>query len=164
MVLRNGWSLLAPIRFFILIGIILSLSGSAQAQHSVAREWSEVLLEAIRNDFARPTVHARNLFHTSAVMYDAWAAYEPGSDTYFLGDSLGNYFCPFTGVAIPANVKAAQEEAMSFAAYRLMKHRFQNSPGGAYSLHLDGLHFHPTGIRLCHYFDSVYRRWTTRPG
>ena len=31
---------------------------------SVARIWNEVLLEAIRNDFARPTVHARNLWHT----------------------------------------------------------------------------------------------------
>ena len=35
------------------------------AQHSVAREWNEALLQAIRTDFARPTVHARNLFHSS---------------------------------------------------------------------------------------------------
>ena len=27
-------------------------------EHSVARRWNEVLLECIRNDFARPTVHA----------------------------------------------------------------------------------------------------------
>jgi hypothetical protein len=43
-------------------------------QISVARMWNEVLLEGIRNDFARPTVHARNLWHSSAAMYDAWAA------------------------------------------------------------------------------------------
>ena len=40
---------------------------------SVGRAWNDVLLEAIRNDFARPTVHARNLFHISAAMYDAWS-------------------------------------------------------------------------------------------
>ena len=39
---------------------------------SVARRWIEVLLQAIRDDRARPTVHARNLFHLSAAMYDAW--------------------------------------------------------------------------------------------
>ena len=55
------------------------------AQHSVAHDWNEILLEAIRNDFARPTVHARNLFHHSIIAYDLWAAYEPQRDTYFLG-------------------------------------------------------------------------------
>ncbi|WNH08384.1 hypothetical protein [Thalassobellus suaedae] len=38
---------------------------------SVARLWNEALLDAIRRDYARPTVHARNLFHTSVAMYDA---------------------------------------------------------------------------------------------
>ena len=42
---------------------------------SVARLWNEALLGAIRKDLARPTVHARNLFHMSAAMYDAWAVY-----------------------------------------------------------------------------------------
>ena len=35
--------------------------GQAQDQ-TVAHQWNEQLLEAIRNDFARPTVHARNLY------------------------------------------------------------------------------------------------------
>ncbi len=42
-------------------------------EDSIARSWNEVLLTAIRNDFARPTVHARNLFHSSMLMYDLWA-------------------------------------------------------------------------------------------
>ena len=42
---------------------------------SAARRWIEVLLEAIRDDTARPTVHARNLFHVAAAMYDAWAGW-----------------------------------------------------------------------------------------
>ncbi|GJM35537.1 MAG: hypothetical protein DHS20C18_45380 [Saprospiraceae bacterium] len=98
------------------------------AQQSVARQWNEQVLEAIRKDFARPTVHARNLFHTSTAMYDAWAAYEPDADTYFLGKTVHGFKIPFREVPIPNNTKAAQEEAMSFAVYRLIKHRFQNAP------------------------------------
>lgn len=105
-----------------------------QAQHSVARQWNEVLLEAIRNDFARPTVHARNLFHTSVAMYDAWAVFDEKATTYLLGKQVGDYVCTFEGISKPANVKAAREEAMSYAVYRLLKHRFAYSPGAEESL------------------------------
>ena len=98
------------------------------AQHSVARQWNEEILKAIRNDFARPTVHARNLFHTSAAMYDAWAVYQPNVDTYFLGKTIHGFSIPFREVSIPTDLKAAQEEAISFAAYRLIKHRFEKTP------------------------------------
>ena len=37
---------------------------------SVARIWDEALLDAIRRDVPAPTVHARNLFHMSAAMWD----------------------------------------------------------------------------------------------
>ena len=55
-------------------------------EHSVARIWNEALLDAIRRDFPAPTVHARNLFHTSAAMWDAWAAYDPIADGYFIDE------------------------------------------------------------------------------
>ena len=100
----------------------------ADAQHSVARQWNEKLLDAIRGDFARPTVHARNLFHVSMAMYEAWAAYDTLAESYMLGKTLHGYTCPFDGVALPTDIKAAQEEAISFAVYRLMRHRFINSP------------------------------------
>ena len=45
-------------------------------EKSISRLWNEILLDAIRGDFARPTLHARNLFHTSVAMYDAWAIYD----------------------------------------------------------------------------------------
>ena len=106
------------------------------AQHSVAREWNEVLLQAIRKDFARPTVHARNLLHTSIVMYDAWAVYDSASRTYLLGDTIGNFYTPFMGICPPANVQDAQEEAISYAAYRLLKYRFRSSPGRGISFPL----------------------------
>ncbi|MDP7041674.1 MAG: hypothetical protein QGF91_03375, partial [Gammaproteobacteria bacterium] len=56
-----------------------------QRDPSVARLWNEVLLGAIRNDFARPTVHARNLFHLSAAMYDAWAVFDTTAGTFLPG-------------------------------------------------------------------------------
>ena len=109
---------------------------AARAQHSVAREWNEVLLTSIRNDFARPTVHARNLFHTSFAMYDAWAAYDSVAATYFLGRTVGGYGCEFNGVPQPADVDSARKEAISFAAYRILKHRFAGSPGSGTSIPL----------------------------
>ena len=51
--------------------------GRSADGHSVARVWDEALLDAIRRDVPAPTVHARNLFHVSAAMWDAWAAYDP---------------------------------------------------------------------------------------
>lgn len=63
--------------------IILIFPVSIYSQQSVARQWNEVLLEAIREDFARPTIHARNLFHTSVAIYDAWDASNVASGVYF---------------------------------------------------------------------------------
>lgn len=95
--------------------------------HSVARRWNEVLLEAIRNDYARPTVHARNLFHTSVALYDGWAVFDPVAETYMLGKTVHDYDCPFNGIAYPTDIEAAQSEVMSYAAYRLLSHRFASS-------------------------------------
>ena len=61
--------------FLFLIFSITLFSSSLVGQNSIARQWNEELLSAIRNDFARPTVHARNLFHSSVIMYDAWAIF-----------------------------------------------------------------------------------------
>jgi len=121
--------------------LILSfISSLPAAEHSIARLWNEALLAAIRKDFARPPVHARNLFHTSVAMYDAWAAYDNVASTYLLGKTVGGFFCPFDGVSAPADVQAAREEAISFAAYRLLRHRFQNSPGAVQTMaRLDSL-------------------------
>ncbi len=120
--------------FFIFLSVISLNIG--YGQHSVARKWNEVLLEGIRNDYARPTVHARNLFHTSMALYDAWAIYEAEVSTYFLGNNIGGYICNFDWIPLATDKKAAQEEAMSFAAYRLLKHRFGNTPGASHTLSL----------------------------
>jgi hypothetical protein len=122
-------------RFTVLVLSLFGLIYAAPAQHSVARQWNEVLIDAIRHDLARPTVHARNLFHVSVAMYDAWAVYDTVAQTYFLGRTVGGYACPFNGISRPADVHAAREEAISYAAYRLLRHRFQNSPAALQTLH-----------------------------
>ncbi|MBP6827545.1 MAG: T9SS type A sorting domain-containing protein, partial [Saprospiraceae bacterium] len=71
------------------------------------------------------------LFHTSVAMYDAWAVYSPNAETYLLGKTVHGYPCPYHRVPFIADIKAAQEEAVSFAAYRVLKHRFALSPGVA---------------------------------
>ncbi|MCB0563990.1 MAG: hypothetical protein KDD01_06395, partial [Phaeodactylibacter sp.] len=109
----------------------LVFSISLLAQRSIARLWNEAVLDGIRGDLARPTVHARNLFHTSLAMYDAWTVFSETGDTYLLGKTVHGYTCPFTGTPIPKDIKAAQEEAISFAVYRLLRHRFAGSPGEA---------------------------------
>lgn len=108
-------------------GLISSLS----AQHSVARQWNEVLLEAIRNDYARPTVHARNLFHVSIAMYDSWAVYQESAETYFLGKTVNGFAVPFEGLSIDvsSNQDSLIQTTLSFATYRVLKHRFDGSPG-----------------------------------
>lgn len=118
----------------ILILIICFQTYSVSAQHSVARDWNEELLEAIRNDFARPTAHARNLFHSSILMYDAWATFNLTAETVFLGKTFGGYTCDFTGVPNTSNPEAASHEVMSYAMYRLLSHRFAGSPGSTESL------------------------------
>ncbi|MEJ2139649.1 MAG: vanadium-dependent haloperoxidase [Gammaproteobacteria bacterium] len=99
-----------------------------QRDPSVARLWNEVTLQGIRNDFARPTIHARNLFHISAAMYDAWAVFDDTASTYLLGNQIENFQCSFDGITQPQGVQSAREEAISYAAYRMIMYRYRLSP------------------------------------
>ena len=55
---------------------------------SIARRWNEQLLNAIRRALPNPPVHARNLFHLSVAMWDAWAAYNPVASGYLFREKL----------------------------------------------------------------------------
>jgi len=116
--------------------IFISVTSSGLAQHSVARDWNEVLLGAIRSDYSRPTVHARNLFHTSVLMYDAWAVFDSEAETVLLGKTFGGFNCPFDGITAPSDVDAARHEVLSYAVFRLLSHRFALSPGGQGTINL----------------------------
>jgi hypothetical protein len=123
------------IRWPLPFALIAMCSSAVSAQESsVARQWNEELLTAITRDLARPPVHARNLFHVSAAMYDAWSAYDPVSEPFLLGRTRGTYHSAFDGAPLPDDIVAARNEAISYAAYRLLRHRFQNSPGASSTL------------------------------
>jgi Domain of unknown function (DUF6851) len=90
---------------------------------SVARRWDEALLDAIRRALPNPAVHARNLYHLSAGMWDAWATYDSTADGTFV-----------TEKHTASNVTAARNEAISYAAYRILSSRYIKAVGGAESL------------------------------
>jgi hypothetical protein len=96
---------------------------------SVARQWDEETLSAIRIDLPRPPVHARNLFYVAAAMWDAWAAYDTtgSADAYLHKES-------------PATSDAEHDRAIaiSFAAYRVLSHVYALSVNAAPTqTHLD---------------------------
>jgi hypothetical protein len=105
--------------FSILLLTTTDVSSRAQADPSVARQWNEQLLHAISIDTARPTVHARNLFHLSTAMYDAWSAYDATAAQLIHHEKLA-----------AGDLEAARNEAISYAAYNLIKHRFVSGPAG----------------------------------
>jgi hypothetical protein len=105
---------------------------------SIARIWDEQLLAAIRIDIPKPPVHARNLFHLSVAMWDAWAAYSPSAKGYLVTEKHE--------VADPA---AARREAISYAAYRILKYRFP--PGFS---DIDGRPCHPNAATSQAAFDA----------
>jgi Secretion system C-terminal sorting domain len=120
--------------FFILFFLILK--SPLKAQNSIARSWNEIQLSSIRGDFARPTVQARNLYHVSMAMYDAWAAYGYPVNTLCLGQTLGNYTSSFTGLPVlnTTNIDSMRQIAISYAAYRVLKNRYLNSANGSINI------------------------------
>jgi hypothetical protein len=103
-----------------------SCAATAATEHpewSVARRWDEALLDAIRRALPNPPVHARNLYHLSAAMWDAWATYDPTADGVFFAEKHS-----------ASNVASARDEAISYAAYRVLTSRFIKAVGGEESL------------------------------
>ena len=112
------------------VAVVRSSSGepacdpvATHPEWSVARLWNEALLSAIRRALPAPTVHARNLFHTSAAIWDAWAAYDPDASGFFVDEKL-----------TADDVTAARNEAISYAAYRVLEHRYLNAVGASDSI------------------------------
>lgn len=94
-----------------------------EPEGSMARRWNELLLDSIRRDIPKPGLHARNLFHTSVAMYDAWATYDSTADGYV-----------YTQRHAAADVEAAREISISYAALRVLRHRYAKANGGPTSL------------------------------
>lgn len=119
--------------FAFLFILLSSTSIVGQGDHSIARAWNDVTLESIRNDFARPTVHARNLFHTSIAMYDIWSVVYDDGDPYLLGDTVGTYISRFAGLDVSMLTDFEKEEyvneAISHAMFQILTSRFRDAPG-----------------------------------
>ena len=96
---------------------------AAHPEWTVARRWDEALLDAIRRALPNPPVHARNLFHTSVAMWDAWAAYDPTASGYIVHEKHS-----------ASNPTAARDEAISYAAYRVLTNRFVKAVGADESM------------------------------
>jgi len=96
---------------------------SASAARSTARVWDEAILAGIRIDKLNPPVHARNLFHLSVAIYDAWAAYDNVAVGYL-----------FREKHTATNLAAARCQAISYAAYRLLKERYAYSASATNTL------------------------------
>jgi len=103
----------------------VSVSDQIADTQTVARKWNKQNLDAIRIDFPNPTIHARNLYHLSIAMWDAWAAYAPEAVGYLNNEP-----------ATAADVEVARNETISYAAYRILSERYANSVNGSTSLAL----------------------------
>src|SRR5438552_14082489 len=114
--LKSGSALLASIKRFSLVLVLCgggAVATQADATTSIARDWDEQILEAIRHDTPHPPAHARNLFTLSVCMYDAWAAYDNAAIGYIYHDKH-----------TAADVASARREAISYAAYRMLRQRY----------------------------------------
>jgi hypothetical protein len=118
-VTSNWWKRLSAV----LLLLCAALPGSAQINwynpnpnYTIARNWSERVLESIRMDTPHPPAQARNLFSYAACMYDAWAAY----DTNAIG-------FVYHGKHSASDIAAARREAISYAMFRMMVERLAYS-------------------------------------
>jgi hypothetical protein len=111
---RCSWPQVGPwLSRFVVVGVLGVGCVEALGAPSVARDWDEQILSAIRLDRPHPPVHARNLFSLSVCMYDAWAAYDPVAIGYI-----------YRGKHASADIGAARREAISYAAYRILTERY----------------------------------------
>ena len=107
---------------------VLGVLTRASATNSIARIWDERAIAAIRSDTPHPPAQARNLFSLSVCMYDAWAAYDPLAVGYI-----------YQGKHTATNLVAARDEAISYAAYRMLTERHVYSRTASNTLVLDKL-------------------------
>ncbi len=93
--------------------LIPGVSAQGTGPLTIARFWNEQNLAAIRIDNPHPPAQARNLFSTASCMYDAWAAYTNGPVGFVYHDKH-----------TAGDIEAARREAISYAAYRMLKERY----------------------------------------
>jgi hypothetical protein len=106
--------------------LFLAWAAGVSNASTIARKWDEQALAGIRIDTPHPPATARNLFSLSVCMYDAWAAYDPKAVGYI-----------YHGKHAATDLVAARNEAISYAAYRLLIERHAYSRSASNSLAAD---------------------------
>lgn len=106
--------------FLPLLASLMCSLGSTASATSIARDWNEQNLAAIRTAFPDPPVHARNLFHLSVAFYDVWAAYD--------ATAVGYVHNEVAVVPSGSTLAEARQEAISYAAYRVLVKRYFTTP------------------------------------
>ena len=120
-------------QLFEIINIVKNENNPDFNNKSIARKWIEVLLEAIRNDLARPPIHARNLFHLSSIMYDALVIDKKVNQNieispFLLNNTINEESFVFD-FPQPNNDQEYIDKVISYSAYNFIRHRFKNSVG-----------------------------------
>jgi len=115
----------------VVVGLVVWCVGivnCASAAPSIARVWNERALAAIRRDSPHPPAQARNCFSLSVCMYDAWAAYDTNGAVGYIyrGKHTSTY-----------NIDLARREAISYAAWRILRERHFYSRTAATTLAAD---------------------------
>jgi hypothetical protein len=110
--------------FLFFLGISIIAHGGKGP--SIARIWNERAIAAIRVDTPHPPAQARNYFSLSVCIYDAWATYDSAAAGYI-----------YRGKSTATDVAGARREAISYAAYRLLKERHVYSKTAAATLAAD---------------------------
>src|SRR5204862_4010232 len=124
--LNSGFGGIVLTVFFLFIWCMADGTKAAAAQ-SIARIWDERALAAIRADTPHPPAQARNYFSLSVCMWDAWAAYDTNGAVGYIYHSKHS----------ATNILAARNEAISYAAWRLLKERHVYSRTAAATLAAD---------------------------
>ena len=123
-------SLLYPRPSAAVLATLLLFSGAFTngiASENIARTWDERALAAIRADTPHPPAQARNLFSLSVCLYDAWAAYDTNEAVGFV----------YRGKHTATDVADARREAISYAAWRILRERHVYSRTAATTLEAD---------------------------
>lgn len=129
-----------PIALMLLFSMTFNLSSGQghSREQSVAYQWLQVLLAVVQDDGQGPTIEARNMFHTCAAMYDAWAVYDETAETYFLGKTVDGFKVEFDeNFKFPAsmNLDSAREVTISYAAHRIIYLRFRQYGSKTRTIH-----------------------------
>ena len=109
----------------LLLFFLSHLACLSQNEPSIAKKWMDVMLKMVQQDGQGPTIQARNFFHTTAAMYDAWAAYDENQETYFLNKDYHGHFLKFNPKKLnTTNIDSLRNIAISHAAFNVLQEKY----------------------------------------